>query len=106
MGQPEQRRSRRITIGQPVKVRPSDPQEERFEDISKTVNASRKALYFITGRDSYYIGMRLYVTLPYSEYLGQVVRIEQLEDGRRGVAVQLLSPLDTTTTNLAGAQRE
>jgi len=43
--------------------------------------------------------MRLVVTLPYHsprerrdrEYIAQVVRVEQFDDGDRGVAVQLLS---------------
>ena len=107
MSQPERRRSRRVKIGQLLKVRPSGPQDEHFEDICKTINASPKGLYFITRRDSYYAGMRLFVTLPYREYLGQVVRIEQLENGRRGVAVQILSSVDLNApANLAGAKRE
>ena len=43
--------------------------------------------------------MRLFVTLPFhspsdpldQEYIGQVTRIEDLPDGNRGIAVQLLS---------------
>ena len=50
-------------------------------------------------RDDYQEGMRLSVTLPYHcprdrgdrEYLAQVVRIQLLDDGQRGVAIQLLS---------------
>ncbi len=45
--------------------------------------------------------MRLFVTYPYSdapgalnrEYVGKVLRIDDLGHGRRGIAVQLLMPL-------------
>ena len=48
---------------------------------------------------SFILGIYLLVTLPYHcprdrgdrEYLAQVVRIELLDDGQRGVAIQLLS---------------
>ena len=112
--QPERRRSRRLRIGQPLKVRPSDPKDEHFEDISKTSNSSREGLYFITQRDSYYPGMRLFVTLPFyapadpqnCEYIAQVTRVEQLDNGQRGIAALLLSSVDLKpATRLAGAQR-
>jgi hypothetical protein len=43
--------------------------------------------------------MRLFITLPFhrpsdpldQEYIGQVARIENLPDGKRGIAVQLIS---------------
>jgi hypothetical protein len=93
------RRSRRINIGQPVRLIPSLPRGEFFEEIGTTSNVSREGFYFLTKREHYQEGMRLLVTLPYSsprdrsvcDYLGQVVRVELLDDGQRGVAVQLLS---------------
>jgi len=93
------RRSRRIHIGQPVKLIPSVPGGERFEEIGTTSNVSAEGFYFLTKREHYQRGMRLQVTLPYRsprdrsdrEYLAQVVRIELLDDGQRGVAVHLLS---------------
>ena len=50
-------------------------------------------------RGHYQEGMRLLATLPYHsprdrsdcDYLGQVVRVELLDDGQRGAAVQFLS---------------
>jgi PilZ domain len=93
------RRSRRIKLGQPVKLLPSLPRGEFFEEISTTSNISREGFYFLTRREHYQEGMRVLVTLPYHsprdrsdcDYLGQVVRVELLDDVQRGVAVQLLS---------------
>ena len=93
------RRSRRISIGQPVKLIPSQPRGEFLEEIGTTKNVSLEGFYFLTKREHYQEGMRLLVTLPYHsprdrgdrEYLAQVVRVEMLDGGQRGVAVQLLS---------------
>jgi hypothetical protein len=93
------RRSRRINIGQPVRLIPSIARGELFEEVGTTSNVSREGFYFLTKREHYQEGMRLLVTLPYHSprergdhgYLGQVVRVELLPDGQRGVAVQLLS---------------
>ncbi len=97
--QPNRRRNRRLKIGQPLKVRPSDPHAEVFEELGTTKNVSREGIYFLSQRSSYKEGMRLFVTLPYHspvdpsdhEYIGQVIRVELLSDGQHGIAVQLLS---------------
>ncbi len=93
------RRSRRINIGQPVRLIPCLPRGESFEEIGTTSNVSREGFYFLTRSEHYQEGMRLLVTLPYHsprdrrdhEYLAQVVRVELLDNGQRGVAVQHLS---------------
>jgi hypothetical protein len=95
----ERRRSRRIKIGQPLKIRPSDPKDPHFEDSSVTTNVSREGIYFVTRIASYREGMRLFVAVPNHsprepqdrEYLGQVMRVDALQEGRFGIAVQLLS---------------
>lgn len=95
----ERRKSRRIRIGQPLRIRPSDPKDTYFEDSNTTKNVSRDGIYFVTRIPSYYEGMRLFVIVPHHapkeaqdrEYLGQVVRVDQLPEGQRGVAVQFLS---------------
>jgi hypothetical protein len=88
---------------QSVRVRPSDPKDVPFDEIGTTKNVSRDGVYFLTKRESYYLGMRLFVTLPYHsppidplnhEYIGQVARVDDLGDGQRGVAVRLLSSAD------------
>jgi hypothetical protein len=94
--QHERRRSRRIRIGQPLKVRPSDPRDAHFEETSTTKNVSRDGIHFLSKNKGIYEGMRLFITLPFhfssdQEYIGQVTRIENLADGNRGIAVQLLS---------------
>jgi len=98
---PYHRRSRRISLNQPVRLVPSLPHGERFEEITNTCNVSREGFYFLTSRDHYEEGMRLLVTLPYHsprdrsdrEYIAQVVRIQLLEEGQRGVGIQLLSSI-------------
>ena len=93
----EQRRSRRAKIAKPLRVRPSDPRDEHFEDIPVSVNASKEGIYFHTRRSTYYKGMRLFVTFPFAsphdpmncEYVAEVVRVENLPNNRFGVAVHL-----------------
>jgi len=95
----ERRRSRRVKIGQPLKIRPSDPKDTHFEENSVTANVSRDGIYFVSGLKSYYEGMRLFVVVPHHtpnepqdrEYLGQVVRVDTLQGEHFGIAVQLLS---------------
>jgi len=97
--QEERRRSRRIRIGQPLKVRPSDPRDAHFVETPTTKNLSRDGIYFLSKNKVYYEGMRLFITIPFhvpsdpldQEYIGQVIRIENLPDGKRGIAIQLLS---------------
>jgi len=91
-----------------VRLRPPSPRGELFDEITSTTNVSREGFYFLTQRDHYQEGMRLVVTLPYHcpsdrgdrEYLAQVVHIELLDDGQRGVAIQLLSMSGLSTTAL------
>ncbi len=95
----ERRRSRRLKMGQPLKVVPTDPSGEIREDRGTTRNVSRDGFYFLTKKKGYKEGMRLFVTLPFHapgdlrnhEYLGQITRVDAQESGEWGVAVQLLS---------------
>ena len=93
----EQRKSRRAKIARPVRVRPSDPLEKHFEDLPVSVNASKEGIYFTSRHKGYYKGMRVFVTFPFSsphdpmncEYVAEVVRVEELPNGKAGVAVHL-----------------
>ena len=79
-----------------MRLRPLDPKYE--EEVRATLNASRDGLYFRSWAEHYQIGMRLHVTFPYasvdlcnSEYLGEVLRVDQFEDGSWGIAIRLRS---------------
>jgi hypothetical protein len=93
----DKRAGRRAKIARPVRVRPSEPRDDHFEDLPISVNASKSGIYFTSRLKSYYPGMRVFVTFPYSspydpmncEYVAQVVRVERLENGKSGVAVHL-----------------
>ena len=94
----ELRRSRRAKVAKPLRVRPSEPRDDPFEDMPISVNASKEGIYFTTRRPVYYKGMRVFVTFPFtsakdpmrSEYIAEVTRIENLPHGRFGIAVHLL----------------
>ncbi len=98
----DKRRSRRAKIAKPLRVRPSEPRDEHFEDLPVSVNASKDGIYFHTRRANYYKGMRVFVTFPFSsahdpmncEYVGEVVRVESLPNGRFGVALHLSMTLN------------
>jgi len=95
---PNKRRSRRAKIAKPLRVRPSEPRDEHFEDMPISVNASKEGIYFHTRRPNYYKGMRVFVTFPFTsahdpmncEYVAEVVRVETLPNARFGVALHLL----------------
>jgi PilZ domain len=98
MTQPERRGSRRCKINQLMRIRPSDPEKEHFEDLRGTTSVSRTGVAFHTSETGYEIGMRLFVTMPYSrdpsainrEYLAEVVRLEALPNGLNSVGIKLL----------------
>jgi hypothetical protein len=94
----ERRGSRRCKITQLMRLRPSDPQKEHFEDLRGTVSVSRSGFYFHSTELGYEVGMRLFVTLPYAndpvamsrEYLAEVVRKESLPNGLHGIGIKIL----------------
>jgi hypothetical protein len=95
---PERRGSRRCKITQLMRIRPSDPEKEHFEDLRGTVSVSRSGIYFHTTELGYEVGMRLFVTMPYSynpsamsrEYLAEVVRKDSLPNGMSGIGFKTL----------------
>ena len=94
----ERRGSRRCKITQLVRLRPSDPEKEHFEDLRGTLSVSRSGVYFHSSEPGYELGMRLFVTLPYTndpaamsrEYLAEVVRKDTLANGLHGVGIKIL----------------
>jgi PilZ domain len=94
----ERRTSRRCKITQLMRIRPSDPEKDHFEDIRGSMSVSRGGAYFQTNEENYEVGMRLFVTMPFTrdptamnrEYLAEVVRMDELNNGLTGVGVKLL----------------
>jgi PilZ domain len=96
--QSERRGSRRCKFTQLMRIRPSDPERDPFEDIRGTLSVSRSGVFFQSSVTTYEVGMRLFVTMPYSkepasmshEYLAEVVRRDPLPNGLFGVGFKIL----------------
>ena len=96
--QNERRASRRCKITQLMRIRPSDPERDHFDDIRGTVSMSRTGVYFQSSEEGYQVGMRLFVTMPYAkdastmqrEYLCEVVRRDHLPNGLFGIGFKIL----------------
>lgn len=94
----ERRGCRRCKITQLMRIRPSDPLRDHFEDIRGSHSVSRTGVYFQSSEPAYEVGMRLFVTMPYSkepsamshEYLAEVVRREPLSNGLIGIGFKIL----------------
>jgi hypothetical protein len=94
----ERRGSRRCKITQLMRIRPSDPEKEHFDDMRGTLSVSRSGVYFQSSEPGYEVGMRLFVTMPYSqnpmamnrEYLAEVVRRDPLPTGMFGIGLKIL----------------
>lgn len=107
----QKRRSRRAKMAKPLRVRPSEPREQHFEDLPVSVNVSKEGIYFHTRRENYYKGMRVFVTFPFSsphdpmncEYVAEVVRVENLPNGRFGVAVHLVMSMNYSSSAPPGS---
>jgi len=97
----ERRGCRRCKITQLMRIRPSDPLRDHFEDIRGSHSVSRTGVFFHSSEPAYEVGMRLFVTMPYSkepsamshEYLAEVVRREHLPNGLLGVGFKILMEL-------------
>jgi len=90
----DRRREPRIQVDRLVYVQLADSGDNYFEEIRTMRDLSRSGFYFITERTSYQLGVHLHVVPAFGclnlEYLGEVVRVEQLPSGEFGVAVRLL----------------
>jgi hypothetical protein len=112
---PEQERRERGRLKRRclIRVRPSVPGPNDFEEVLETTNVSRKGIYFVSGNSFYRKSMRLFITCPYSdefgainrEYLAEVVRTTQLPKGKYGVAAHLLSPIHLEREESARADK-
>jgi CheY-like chemotaxis protein len=93
----ERRNRRRALISAPVRVRSMDFEEGIAGEISTTLDVSRGGFLFVSSLPALTTGMQVQVTFPYSkspnavqaEQPGRVVRVTQMPDGRRAVAIAL-----------------
>ena len=73
---------------------------ESLDEYTKSENVARGGLYFISTQN-YQRGIRLLVTYPYSrepgamnvDYPAEVIRLDELPEGKKGVAVKFLVSL-------------
>jgi hypothetical protein len=108
--QTERRGTRRCKITQLMRLRPSDPEKEHFDDVRGTASVSRTGVYFHTTEAGYEVGMRLFVTMPYShqstamgrEYLAEVVRVDALANSMTGVGFKILMEMGLQTNSSYG----
>ncbi len=116
----ERRGSRRCKMTQLMRIRPSDPSKEHFDDMRGSVSLSRSGVYFLSRSGVYFqsseagyeVGMRLFVTMPYShdpaslnrEYLAEVVRRDVLATGMFGIGIKILMEMGIQHTYNFGAR--
>lgn len=100
----ERRREPRVLVDRLVYVQQAEAEGGHFEEVRSMRDLSRSGFYFTTERNSYRPGIQLHVIPAFGclnlEYLGEVVRVEELPDGEFGVAVRLVR-----VENMAGADR-
>jgi hypothetical protein len=91
------RRRERLKVSLPVQIQPFDSRFIDIIDIGEVSDFTRDGLYFSTCMPHYFMGMRLIVTFPFGDqasahkrFLGTIVRMEDREDGNRGIAVRFL----------------
>jgi hypothetical protein len=91
----ERRTNSRFPVAQPVLTCTFGP--EYKEEVQVTSNTSSNGLYFETASQHYRVGMLTSVLVGYtpgtrysSPSFGRVVRIDRLENGNCGIAVQIL----------------
>jgi hypothetical protein len=107
----ERRGTRRCKITQLMRIRPSDPNKDHFEDLRGSVSVSRSGVFFQSSEPGYEVGMRLFVTMPYSrdpasiarEYLAEVVRRDVLPTGMFGIGIKILMEMGLQHTYNFGA---
>lgn len=93
----ERRAKRRALISAPVRVRSIDSTRNALDDVTTTLNVSRIGILLASSDPSYYRSMDVMVTFPHSkashavqsEQPGRVVRVSELPDGRRSIAIAL-----------------
>jgi diguanylate cyclase (GGDEF)-like protein len=103
------RRHRRVAINANVRVR-RKKWEVAGPDTATVVNASRGGIFFVTDRE-YRVGMEVFAAYPYTGYDdveqdGYVVRVQEMPDGRRGVAIAIGEEALTAREAYAGSEED
>lgn len=90
----DRRRSRRVKVSVPARVRPYHQTAGASEELLSATNLSRDGFYFISRRTAYRKDMNLYVACPAGHSqtaadaeCARVVRVDSLSDDSWGVAV-------------------
>lgn len=95
----EKRANPRVKLARKLRIRPSEFYAYNFEEITTSVNVSKRGVYFHSSSNVYRVGMCLFVTYPFtslddpikSDYFAEVVRIDDLPGGKRAIAISLRS---------------
>jgi CheY-like chemotaxis protein len=93
----DRRKRRRALISAPIRVRAVHVTQGGPDEISTTLDVSRNGVLFATSLPTFAAGMEVAVTFPYagspliprSEQSGRVVRVSEMLDNRRSVAIAL-----------------
>jgi hypothetical protein len=102
-GGTERRGRPRAKLRQPIRIRSENALVNGFEEITTTVNMSRDGVYFTTRRDSYFPRLHVLAVCPYNpatpvgpadERRAEVVRVDSLPGGLRGVALSFGGKLE------------
>jgi CheY-like chemotaxis protein len=110
----DRREKRRALISAPIRVRTVVAESTGNQEIATTFDVSRSGILFRTQLDCYSRGMQVAVVFPYSkspkavhnEQKGRVVRITELGDGLRGVAITFIAaPVEDLSAALEAAQQ-
>ncbi|MFZ3217270.1 MAG: response regulator [Candidatus Acidiferrales bacterium] len=96
----DRRQKRRALISAPIRIRAVDAETSGTQEIATTFDVSRSGILFHTQLENYSCGMQVAVVFPYSkspkavhkEQEGRVVRVTDLGDGLRGVAITFAAP--------------
>ncbi len=90
----DRRRTRRINVAVPARIRPYYQSPGLSEELLTATNLSRDGFYFISRRPAYHADMNLYVACPAGHSqtsadseCARVVRVEPLGGDAWGVAV-------------------
>src|SRR5207245_9435231 len=94
----KRRRSSTCNITRLMSMPPTHSEKDDFEDMRGSVSVSRSSVFFQSSEPGYEVGMRLFVTMPYSqdpasmarEYLAEVVRRDVLPTGMFGIGIKIL----------------